>query len=260
MKKRWIIIFASVLLLTLAWVGTVHAQEEPGYPVDTETPTETAVPTETKPPTETSVPTETTVPPERETPTETPPATIVPSETSVPTVTPTETPNLDNPVCSGSRVHPVLAGLASRFDVPYETLLGYFCNDNLGVGEIALALFTAQHSDGGVDLPTLISQRLDQGLGWGQIWQGLGMIGNGNGQGDETLKKNQDRNQHQDQITNQGENDLIQNQADYTEQKGKPLNSPPGLEDKDKETGQPGSPPGQEGKNEDGKPGNGPKP
>ncbi len=209
MKKHWMIAIAAALLLTLAWVGTVQAQEDPGYPVETETPTETA--TETKPPTDT--PTETEVPTENPTETETPPAPVDPTETPnptvVPTAEPTPTPNQNNPVCDGSRIQPTLAGLANRFEVPYESLVGYFCVDHLGIGEIALALTMAQHSSEGVDLNSVISMRVEQGMGWGQIWQSLGMQGNGNADGDETLKKNQDRNKHQDQITNQGDDDQI---------------------------------------------------
>lgn len=268
MKKKWLIGAAVVIMLALVSFGTVYAQEEPGYPVETETPTES--PTETETPVETEVPTETDAPTETESPTDS----VEPSETE----TPMPTPRIDSPVCNGTRVHPVLDRLSTRYGAAYEDIVGYYCSSELGVGEIALALAIVQELDGGVDLQALFSQRLDGNMGWGEIKQSLGLIGNGNNNGNTDLKKNQDRNTHQDQIGNEGEDELIQNESNYTEQKGKLLVTPPGLEDKD--VGNPTSPPGQEGRepakekdnngigNDPGanpghsgnKPGNGPKP
>lgn len=289
MKRKWIIILAAGLILALIGVGAAYAQEEPGYPVETETATETETPTETEKPPAAETPTETDLPGypvETEDPTETemPTDRVDPTETPLPTVDPTEVPDetetptlvIDTPVCNGTRVHPVLDQLAARFNVAYEELLGYYCNSELGVGEIALALATVQQTNGSVDLQALFSQRLDEDMGWGEIWQSLGLIGNEKNAEDKDLRKNQDRNTHQDQTRNEGEDDQIRNASQYTEQKGSPLVTPPGLEDK--ETGKPDSPPGQAnldeendnngvgnqpganpGHSED-KPGNGPKP
>ena len=152
MKRKFMAVFATVLVLALAWVGAVYAQEDPGYPVETETPTETEVPTETEAPTETETPTETEAPVLTETPVPTESPTEDPTEmpTEEPTEEPTETPVEENPVCLGTRVHPVLAGLAIRYDVAYEEVVGMFCSSNLGVGEIALALATVQQAGGEV--------------------------------------------------------------------------------------------------------------
>jgi hypothetical protein len=273
MKQKWAFVLVVVLVFALIGVGTAYAQEEPGYPVETETeqPTETKPPSETEAPTE--APTETDLPGypvETETPTETEPPreTVEPSETSVPTAVPTEepteapTPIGDSPVCDGTRIHPVLDQLAARYNIAYEEIVGYYCNSGLGVGEIALALATIQQSDGSVDLPALFSQRLDENLGWGEIWQGLGLIGNGNTNGNNDLKRNQDRNTHQDRIRNEGEDDQIENQSQYTEQKGNPLVSPPGQEgrDKEKDDNGIGNDPGANPGHSEDKPGNGPKP
>jgi hypothetical protein len=75
--------------------------------------------------------------------------------------------------------HPALAGLAESFEADYGQLLGWFCEDGFGVGQIMLALATSQFSEG---------------AGWGQVWKDLGLKGpdrqdgdsgngNGNGQG-----------------------------------------------------------------------------
>ena len=263
MKRKTIIVILSVVLLALFWVGAVYAQEDSGYPVDdTPTPTETETPTEKPPETETPTeePTETETPTTTPDPTETetPDPTETPTPTVEPTIEPTDLPNEDSPVCTGEREHPTLVALAERFGVPYEELVGYFCVDNLGVGEIALALSTLQNGDGSMDLPTLLSMRFDDGMGWGEIWQALGMSGKDHG-GVGLLKKDQDRNKHQEQITNEGEETDIENQASFRSQKDKQLNSPPGQEKKVTEGATEFVPPGQEGKTDDDKPGNGPK-
>lgn len=271
MKRKSIIVLVSVIALVLFWVGAVYAQEDTGYPID-----DTPVPTETKPPTEapteeptvapTEAPTEdpTEAPTEGPTedptqvPTDAPAPTETPAPTEEPSPVPTDPPNEDSPVCMDGREHPVLMALAARFNVSYEEMAGYFCVDNLGVGEIAKALATVEQSGGTVDLATLFSMRFDDGLGWGEIWAALGLSGGDHG-GVGLLKKDQDRNKHQEQIENEGEVTEVQNAASHRSQKDKPLNSPPGQDKKATEGATEFLPPGQEGKMDDGKPGNGPK-
>lgn len=260
MKKKAMVISVIVVLLALVWVGAVSAQGDTGYPIDDPTPE----PTETKPPTaEPTDPAPTEAPPD---PTEDP-ATPVPSETPVPptepvyvpteTAVPTQPPNNgDNPVCSIDREHPTLMALAERFEVPYEELVGYFCGSNWSVGEIALALTTLAKSDGSVDLPGLLALRQDEKMGWGQIWQSLELSGQDHG-GLGLLKKDQDREQLRDQTFNEGEDSELQ--TANRSQKDKSLNAPPGQEKKEVEGSVQFVPPGQEGKTDDGKPGNGPK-
>lgn len=259
MKKKAIVISIIVVLLALAWVGAVSAQGDTGYPIDDPTPE----PTETKPPADPTEPAPTTEPPD---PTEDP-STPVPSETPVPTTNPTFVPtetaapteppdNGGNPVCTTDRIHPLLMALAVRFAVPYEELVGYFCADNWSIGEIALALVTVQRSDGAMDLPGLLALRHDEGLGWGQIWQDLGISGGGfSGLG--LLKKDQDRNQHRQQAATAGEDGGVPSQANSRAQKDKTLNSPPGQEKKDAEGSVEFVPPGQAGRDENDSPGNG---
>ncbi len=99
-------------------------------------------------------------------------------DSGYPVATSTETENSD-PVCDGERLHPVLDGFSTKFNILYDDLLVYFCDLDLGVGEIALALQTSQRTDGEVALEDLFTQRVDDGLGWGEIWQDLNLIGGG---------------------------------------------------------------------------------
>jgi hypothetical protein len=168
-----------------------------------------------------------------------------------PTGEPVETPLDDNPVCLFTREHPVLAGLATRYNVAYEDLVALYCESDLGIGEIALALATAQQSEGTVTVEDLLTQRLDDELGWGEIWQELGLIGQSKGIG-LGLFKNENRNNFQEEIQNEGEDDQIQNQAEQDFNFGQGQETAPGQADK--ETGKPDTPPGQSGDRGNGKP------
>lgn len=269
MRKKWIGVLAVVLVVALTWIGTVYAQEEPDYPVETETeaPADPGLPTETDVPgypVDPELPTEPQPPNEPVEPSGTAEPGDFPSDSAEAT-TPPPDPLLGSPVCEGTRIHPVLDGLSTRFNIAYAELIGYYCHTRLGVGEIALALTTVQQAGGSVDLAAVFSQRLDENLGWGEIWQSLGLVGNGKGNDD--LEKNRDRNTHQDQIRNEGGNDQIRNQSEYAEQKGNPLVTPPGQEGRDdaadgggKDDNGAGNDPGANPGHSGDKPGNGPKP
>ena len=85
----------------------------------------------------------------------------------------------DSVVCSGEMIHPVLTSLAEEYMVDYQTLLGYFCQ-GFGVGEIKLALQTASKESVLLTYEELLGMRLKDGeeeMGWGEIWQELGLIG-----------------------------------------------------------------------------------
>jgi len=115
-----------------------------------------------------------------------------------------------NPVCDGIREHPVLSGISIRYGVSYEELLGYYCDLGMGVGDIALALATAQYADGQTSLEVLLSQRVDDSVGWGDIWLELGMVGWAGERGATNpaangLIKNNQRNQFQEMVQNQNE-------------------------------------------------------
>jgi hypothetical protein len=70
-------------------------------------------------------------------------------------------------------MHPFGERLASRYEVDYEILQGWFC-DGFGWGQIMLALKTSAIT--GDDFEGLLERR-GSGEGWGQIWQDLKLIG-----------------------------------------------------------------------------------
>ena len=85
-------------------------------------------------------------------------------------------------MCSGEMIHPVLMSLVESYGVVYEDLLMYFCDYDFGVGEIRLALNTAERDEGDMTYKDILQMRLEDGtkeIGWGQIWQELGLIGRG---------------------------------------------------------------------------------
>ncbi len=102
-----------------------------------------------------------------------------------------------SPVCAGDMTHPALTRIANIFDVEYDELVTWFCDYNFGIGEIGLALVTAQRLDNNneneLTYEDILMWRLegqngndDNGdeeengkkVGWGIIWQELGLIGN----------------------------------------------------------------------------------
>jgi hypothetical protein len=85
-------------------------------------------------------------------------------------------------VCSGEMLHPVLTSLAEAYEVAYADLLGYFCDFEFGVGEIRLALITAERDGVAYTYQDILEWRYAEGMkdvGWGLIWQELGLIGRG---------------------------------------------------------------------------------
>jgi hypothetical protein len=78
--------------------------------------------------------------------------------------------NVDDP----DIVHPVGGAIAERYDVNYEEVMYWFCEESMGFGQIMLALQTAD--DGDVSYEEYLDRRL-AGEGWGQIWKDLGLIG-----------------------------------------------------------------------------------
>ena len=72
--------------------------------------------------------------------------------------------------------HPLAARMAERYGVTDDWIMEYFC-DGYGMGQIMLALKTGEIEGVGTDPGTLLEERAN-GVGWGVIWQGLGLIGN----------------------------------------------------------------------------------
>jgi len=79
--------------------------------------------------------------------------------------------------------HPMGARLAEAFEVEYDDIMGWFCEDEMGFGQIMLALTTAQVYDGEAVAADFLARRA-AGEGWGQIWQEEGLIGRGRPKGD----------------------------------------------------------------------------
>jgi hypothetical protein len=71
--------------------------------------------------------------------------------------------------------HPLAARLSQRYGVTEQWVMDYFC-DGYGMGAIMLALKTSELNGVDEDAETLLAERAN-GQGWGQIWQGLGLIG-----------------------------------------------------------------------------------
>jgi hypothetical protein len=71
--------------------------------------------------------------------------------------------------------HPLAARMSERYGVTEQWVMDYFC-DGYGMGAIMLALKTSELNGVDADAEILLAERAN-GQGWGQIWQGLGLIG-----------------------------------------------------------------------------------
>ena len=117
-------------------------------------------------------------------------------------------------VCSGDLEHPVLSELAVNYEVDYETLKDYFCQ-GFGVGEIKLALQTAQREDVEESFDQILDRRSTDGMkdvGWGEIWQELGLIGKGKKDSEDSdpeamMNKNQEEFQFEKESKNKEKNE-----------------------------------------------------
>jgi hypothetical protein len=75
--------------------------------------------------------------------------------------------------CNGDFIHPAAQRLAGKFNVAYESVIGWFC-DGYGIGEIMLALKTAEST--GENPGDLLILKTESG-GWGEVWQERGLHG-----------------------------------------------------------------------------------
>ena len=71
--------------------------------------------------------------------------------------------------------HPFAAKMAERYGVTEDWVMRYFC-DGYGMGQIMLALKTGELEGIEADPETLLAER-SNGVGWGNIWKDLGLIG-----------------------------------------------------------------------------------
>lgn len=101
------------------------------------------------------------------TPPITPTATLVASMTPTPaitvTVTPTPQPTVVN--CTGANPQPKAQTLADQYGVPYEEIMGWFCQ-GFGFGEIDLAYSLSVET--GVPVADIFAMK-SAGQGWGEI-------------------------------------------------------------------------------------------
>lgn len=116
--------------------------------------------------TETETPTLTTTPELSETPT----ASVTPTvtETPVASATPAATESLVTS-CTGADPHPTGMTLALRYSVPYEEIMGWFCQ-GFGFGEIDHAYSLSLQY--GVPVVDLFEMKRS-GMGWGEIRKAL---------------------------------------------------------------------------------------
>ena len=80
----------------------------------------------------------------------------------------------DAAYCVGADPHPTAQRLAETYDVTYEEIMGWFCGDGYGLGEIKHALETSAATG---DSPEDLLALKDELGGWGEVWQELGLIG-----------------------------------------------------------------------------------
>lgn len=124
--------------------------------------------------------------------------------------------------------HPFGNRLAERYGVDYLTLQEWFC-EGFGWGQIMLALQTQMIT--GDDPGTLLDQR-DSGMGWGEIWQDLGLIGRGNSDSDgdaeetevemEKVEKDNGKPDFSDHPKDKVKDKVEKDKGKDKEEKGKP--------------------------------------
>jgi hypothetical protein len=85
--------------------------------------------------------------------------------TITPVITVTGTPPLPPVDCTGADPHPTGQKLSQRYGVPYEEIMGWFCQ-RFGFGEIDLAYSLKQAT--GIPVANIFALRRS-GLGWGEI-------------------------------------------------------------------------------------------
>ena len=95
-------------------------------------------------------------------------------ETPAPQPVEGEEPPISEPLLTGctNQTHPIGVKLATAYRVPYETVMGWFCQ-GFGFGEIVLALQASQHSELSAEEILLLKVELG---GWGEVWRHLAML------------------------------------------------------------------------------------
>lgn len=154
---------------------TLQAEEGPGETTVTPTPSLTPVMTETLTSTPVLTATLTLTPTLTATQPVSPTVEFTPTPTQTPTPEATPTPGAGPTGCTGAQPHPKGTALAQKYGVPYEEIMGWFCQ-GFGFGEIDQAYALSQQS--GVPVEEIFAMR-NAGSGWGEIKKLL------SGQGEE---------------------------------------------------------------------------
>ncbi len=127
------------------------------------------------------------------TPTVTPTGTLTPEITATLTATPTvESPEPGQ--CVGAEPQPTGMKLAQRYGVPYEEIMGWFCQ-HYGFGEIDLAYSLSRQT--GIPVEEIFAMRAS-GMGWGDIKKTLlngdnNQDNSGNGKDKDKKDKKKDK-------------------------------------------------------------------
>jgi hypothetical protein len=80
--------------------------------------------------------------------------------------------------CGGDKdnAHPFAAGVAETYGVSEDEVMGFFCQ-GYGFGQIMLAIQTQKMEGVSSSVGAMLAARKD-GMGWGQIWKDMGIVGN----------------------------------------------------------------------------------
>ena len=92
--------------------------------------------------------------------------------------------------CTGNDPHPAAQALAVAYDdvTTYAQIMGWFCDDGYGLGEIKHALETSAREDVTETAGDLLALKTQLG-GWGEVWQHLGLIGSTDDDSDELTEE-----------------------------------------------------------------------
>jgi len=91
--------------------------------------------------------------------------------------------------CVGADPHPTAYRLAEAYGVTYEEIMGWFCYDGYGMGEIEHALQTSAAT--GLPVEEVFALKVELG-GWGEVWQELGLIGSTDDDSEELTEEEEE--------------------------------------------------------------------
>ena len=95
----------------------------------------------------------------------------------------------DTDYCVGADPHPTASRLAEAYGATYEEIMGWFCYDGVGMGEIEHALQTSAAK--GLSVDEVLALKAELG-GWGEVWQELGLIGSNDDDSEELTQEEEE--------------------------------------------------------------------